>query len=186
MNQGLGDFCLPSHCRQSFISLVEASTCDGSELVFGFIQNNGTGRAETSSPRLPGHQRSSAPPRCLQCFSPHPLPPGQKPPAATHHPPWRFVSFAGLCLTVTLIFSPAGKRVPPVPAQEPRGGLRLPRGAELKVDTALPPWETSLCSTAFIKEMETCHILSATISDIIQAICPWCVSRNSQAYSRHG
>lgn len=57
--------------------------------------------------------------------------------------------------------------------------MQLPHGAESKVHAALLPWEITLCSTAFIKEMETCHILFATISDIIQAICLWCVSRNS-------
>lgn len=57
--------------------------------------------------------------------------------------------------------------------------MQLLHGAEWKVHTALLPWEITLCSTAFIKEMETCHILFATISDIIQAICLWCVSRNS-------
>lgn len=179
MSQGLGEFCLPSHFRQSFLSLVETSTCDGSELAFSFIQNNGTRQAETPSPSLPGHESSSAPPRCLQCFSPHLSPPGQKPPAATPPPSTAVCELAELCLTATLIFSPAGKRLPLVPARELQAGMRLLRGAELKVHVALPPWETSLCSTAFIKEMETCHILSATISDIIQAICPWCVSRNS-------
>lgn len=74
----------------------------------------------------------------------------------------------------------AGKHVPlSTCAELKEGGMQLLHGAELKVHAALLPLEITLCSTAFIKEMETCHILFATISDIIQAICLWCVSRNS-------
>lgn len=64
--------------------------------------------------------------------------------------------------------------------------MQLLHGAEWKVHEALLPWEITLCSTAFIKEMETCHILFATVSDIIQVICLWYVSRNSWAYGRQG
>lgn len=108
-----------------------------------------------------------------------PLTSRTKAPRSDTPPSMAVCELAELFLTTTLIFSPAGKRLPLVPAHEPQAGMQVRRGAELKVQAALLPWETSLCSTAFIKEMETCHILSATISDIIQAICPRCVSRNS-------
>ena len=79
MNQGLREFCFPSHFRQSFILLIETITCDGLEVVFGFIQSHGIRWVDTHlSPSLLGHEGSSAPPRCLQRSSPHLLPPGQK------------------------------------------------------------------------------------------------------------
>lgn len=102
---GLEGVRLLCHFRQSLILLVETSTHGGPELVFGFIQNNGTRWTETSSLSSLGPEGNSS---SLTSRT-----------KATHSdtsPDMADCELAELCLTATLIFSPAGKRVLLVPA----------------------------------------------------------------------